>query len=532
MYKVLVSDTIAQSGIDILKEKVDVTYDTGLSRKEFLDIIGEYDGLIVRSMTVVDKEALDKAEKLKVVGRAGTGYDNIDVEEATKRGIFVFNTPTGNTVSAVEQTMGLLLALSRNIPQANDALHQGIWDRKKYMGVEINGKTMGIIGLGKIGSRVAQRAQAFGMKVIANDPYLDPKKAERLNVPLMDFEEVVKSSDYISIHTPLNEETHHIIGKDEFEIMKDEARVINCARGGNLDTEAGAQALKEGKVAGIAVDVHEKEPFKPEENPLIKYRDKVVMTCHLGGTTKEAMDNVSISAAKDVLEVILNNNLPESPLNLPSLDPQELSKSKPYVDLANKLGSFMAYWKGQERIKSIEAEYGGELTKNSLKPLTITMVKAILDPIMDHRVNMVNALVIADERGINIKESQIKAPEGLKNIIRLNIRTTKGEYSIAGTSLPVGLRVVEINNYRIDLDLSGKYLVVSYKDKPGVIGTIGSILGKAEVNIASMQVGRKAEGGQAIMLIQTDSDPSEKTMKNINKISSDIEIDDIAYLEI
>ncbi len=532
MYKVLVSDRIAQTGIDILEEKAEVTYNTELSRDEFLDIIGDYHGIIVRSMTVLDKEALDKANNLKVIGRAGTGYDNIDVEEAAKKGIYVFNTPTGNTISAVEHTMGLMLSLSRNIPQANNALREGIWDRQKYMGKELNKKTLGIIGLGKIGSRVAQRAQAFHMNVIANDPYLAPEKAERIDVPLLPFEKVLKKSDYICIHTPLNDETRHIIGSEEFKMMKDSARLINTARGGNLDTEAAAEAIKNNEIAGLAVDVHEKEPFEPHENPLVQFEEKVIMTCHLGGTTTEAMDNVSITAAEQVLDVLLEDKLPESPLNIPTIDSQELNKFKSHLDLINKLGNFMAYWKGNERIQYIEVEYGGEISETKLEPFTRSLVKALLDPILDSRVNLVNAPIVAEERGITLKESTITPPKGLNNIIRLNIKTNKGSYSIGGTSLPIGLRVVEINNYRIDLDLDGKFLVLTYKDKPGVIGKIGTTLGENNINIASMQVGREAAGGEAIMLLQTDTKPSPEEMNTLENLSEELEIKDMCYMEI
>src|SRR6056297_1569989 len=291
MHKVLVSENIADSGINILTKETEVDFKPNLSREDLLDTIGDYDAIIVRSMTDLNKEALEKAENLKVIGRAGTGYDNIDLDEATKNGIFVFNTPTGNTISAVEHTMGMMLSLSRNIPQANQALHNDIWDRKKYMGVEVKGKTLAIIGLGRIGSRVAKRAQSFGMKVIANDPYLSPQKAEKINVPLLPFKEVLEKADYVSLHTPLTDETYHILSHKEFAIMKSSARVINCARGQNIDTKALAEVLENNKVAGAAIDVHEKEPVTAENNPLPKYKDNVIMTCHLGGTTTEAMDN-------------------------------------------------------------------------------------------------------------------------------------------------------------------------------------------------------------------------------------------------
>ncbi len=518
MHKVLVSDTIAQSGIDILTQKAEVNYDTNLSRENFLDIIGDYDAIIVRSMTKLNKEALDKAKNLKVIGRAGTGYDNIDIEKATQKGIVVFNTPFGNTISAVEHTLGMLLALSRNIAQANEALHKGIWDRKKYMGTEIKEKTLGIIGLGKIGSRVAKRARSFGMKVIANDPYLAPEVATRLDIPLLSFKELLKVSDYISLHTPLTDETYHILSHKEFAIMKDSVKIINCARGENINTSALAKSIKENKVAAAAIDVHEQEPLKVEENPLSKYKDKVIMTCHLGGTTHEAMDNVSTAAAKQVLTV-LNNKLPDSPLNIPEMESDNFNEIKPYLNLTEKMGNFLAHWKGHERIKGIEIEYGGKITDHKLQPFTVNTIKSILDPVLDSRINLVNARLIAKERAINIKESNIEKTEGLKNLVRINIETSEGNYSIAGTYLPIGLRIIEINKSRIDLELTGNYLITTYEDKPGVIGKVGTILGKYNVNVARMQVGRQTEGGEAIMLVQTDSRPTEEAIDEIsNKI--------------
>lgn len=534
MYKVLVSDNIAQKGIDILEEAgMEVDFKPEQSREEFLETIADYDGIIVRSMTLLDVEALNKAEKLKVIGRAGTGYDNIDLDEATKRGIFVFNTPTGNTISAVEHTLGLMLSLSRNIPQANQALHNDIWDRKKYMGVEVKGKTLGIIGLGRIGSRVAKRAQSFGMKVIANDPYLSPQKAEKINVPLLPFKEVLEKADYVSLHTPLTDETYHILSHKEFAIMKNEARVINCARGQNVDTKALAEALEKNKIAGAAIDVHEEEPVKASNNPLLKFEDRVIMTCHLGGTTTEAMDNVSITAAEEVVSV-LKNNLPESPLNIPAMDPQEFNQAKPYINLVTKLGNFMAKWKGHERIEALEVEYGGEVNQFGHKPMTLSLVKSILEPILDDRINLVNAMHVAHERGISLKESQIQNEGELKNIIKINLKTDVGQYSLAGTYLPIGFRLIEINGLRIDLDLSGEFIIVSYQDKPGVIGKIGSALGEENINIANMQVGRQEIGGNAIMMMQIDSKPSSKIMERIkNHLNElDTQVKDLSYLEI
>ncbi|MFW6281843.1 MAG: phosphoglycerate dehydrogenase [bacterium] len=528
MHKVLVSDFISEAGIEILRKDAKLNFNHNLSRQELLDIIGEYDGIIVRSFTQLDKEALEKAKNLKVIGRAGTGYDNIDLEEASKKGIIVFNTPTGNTISAAEHTMALMLSLSRNVPQANNALHKGIWDRKKYSGVELRDKTLGIIGLGRIGSYVARYAQSFGMKVIANDPYLAPEKAEKIDVPLLGFKDVIQQADYITLHTPLTDETYHILSHKEFAIMKDGVRVLNVARGKNVDAMALAKAVSEGKVRGAALDVHEEEPL-PVDHPLLEHEDKVIVTCHLGGTTTEAMDNVSIDAAEQVLNVLNNGVLPESPLNIFSVDSKNMNKSKPYLNLINKLGTFLAKWKGHERIKAIEVEYGGDMADLNLKPFTTSLIKDVLDPVLDHRVNLVNAFLVAKERGISVKESHIEQPEGLSNFIRVLINTDKGKYSLAGITLPLGFRVIEINNYRIDLKLQGKFLVAIYKDKPGVVGNIGTILGNEGINIANMQVGRKTESGEAIMLVQTDSRPSEETMQ---KIKENLDFLDLSYLDI
>ncbi|MFW6281407.1 MAG: phosphoglycerate dehydrogenase [bacterium] len=528
MYKVLVSDFISDAGIEILEKDTEVYFNHNMSREEFLDIIGDYDGIIVRSFTQLDKEALEKANNLKVIGRAGTGYDNIDLDEASKKGIIVFNTPTGNTISAAEHTVAMMLSLSRNVPQANSSLHKGLWDRKKYKGVELRDKTLGIIGLGRIGSYVARFAQGLGMKVIANDPYLPPEKAENLNVPLVDFEDLLKDADYITLHTPLTDETYHILGEEEFSKVKENVRIINVARGKNVDTMALAKAIEEGKVTGAALDVHEEEPL-PQDHPLLALEDQVIVTCHLGGTTTEAMDNVSITAAQEVVSVLKNNHLPDSALNVFSVDPQNLQKAKPYLNLINNLGNFLAHWKGHERIENIEVEYGGDMSDLNVKPFTTSLIKDILDPILDHRVNLVNAYLVAKERGISIKESHIEQPEGLNNFIRINISTNKGDYSIAGTSLPLGNRVIEINDYRIDLNLDGKFLIASYIDKPGVIGKVGTILGANGINIANMQVGRKVEIGEALMIVQTDSKPSEEIM---TKLEKELEFNELNYINL
>ncbi|MFW5986378.1 MAG: phosphoglycerate dehydrogenase [Halanaerobiales bacterium] len=531
MHRILISEKLAPRGIEILKEKAEVDYRPEISREEFLNIIDQYEALIIRSMTKINQKALNRATNLKVIGRAGTGYDNIDIDAATRKGIVVFNTPFGNTISAVEHTMGLMLALSRNIVQANNALHRGKWNRTRYMGQELKGKSLAIIGLGKIGSRVARRAKSFGMKVIANDPYLPREKAENMNIPLLSFKEALENADYVSLHTPLTEETFHILSYKEFAIMKNDAYVINCARGKNINTSALAEALKQNKIAGAAIDVHEQEPFQPEDNPLLKFPDRVIMTCHLGGTTSEAMDNVSIKAALQVLEV-LNNKLPDSPLNIPALRGEDYQTLAPYLELATRLGNFIAYWKGEERIKALEIEYGGKFLDFNTRPFTLNLVKSIFSPILDDRVNIVNALLVARERGITIKESQLEKPEELNNIIHIYFQTDKGNYSLAGSYQPIGNRVIKINNCRIDMELAGKFIIATYRDQPGVIGEIGTILGNNNINIASMQVGRKLEGGEAVMIIQTDSKPGPEILEKIKNNCAKAELTGLNYMEL
>jgi len=519
--KVLVSDNISEAGIDILKDnEIDVTFDTELSYEELLEEIGKYDGIILRSMTPLNEEVLSQADNLKVIARAGSGYDNIDVDAASKQGIVVLNTPGQNTISAAEQTMALMLGLSRNVPQANDALHKGVWDRNKYMGVELNGKTLGIIGLGRVGGNVATRAKAFNMEVIANDPYIPTERGKKLGVELVSFKEILQRSDYITIHTPLTDETYHILGKKEFAQMQDGVRILNVARGKNVDTHALAEAIKEGKVVGAALDVHEEEPLDVE-HPLLGLEDKVIVSPHLGGTTVEAMDNVAIDAAKQAISV-LEGGLPRTPLNVPTLQPEAMEQIKPHVMLAEKLGSFYAQW-GEGRIKELKITYNGDIAKQEVSPVTTALLKGLLNPILDVAVNLVNASLIAEERGINVTESKSSSIDKYSNLITLEVVTEEGTNKLAGTVFNESdLRIVNINDYHVDAVPEGKLLVSTHTDKPGILGNFGTILGKDGVNIANMQLGRHDIGGMAVMVMSIDSEITDQTKEkllNINGIS-------------
>ncbi|OCL25812.1 phosphoglycerate dehydrogenase [Orenia metallireducens] len=521
--KILVSDTISQKGIDILEENgAEVTYNTKLSYEELLEEIGKYDGIILRSMTPLNEEVLSHATNLKVIARAGSGYDNIDVEAASKQGIVVLNTPGQNTVSAAEQTMALMLGISRNVAQANQALHEGVWDRKKYMGVELNTKTLGIIGLGRIGGLVAKRAQSFNMTVIANDPYIPESRGKKLGVELVELDELLARADYITLHTPLTEETHHILSTEEFAKVKDGVRIINVARGKNVDHKALYEAIKNGKVAGAGIDVHEDEPITKEYS-LLELEDQVIVSPHLGGTTIEAMDNVSIDAAKQAL-MVLQGGFPRTPLNIPTVEPEDMEQIKPYVDLGEKLGTFYAGLAGN-RIEEVEVIYRGMITEYDLKPVTTSLLKGLLNPILDENVNLVNARLIANERGIKIAETKSNDSEIYSSLITLKVKSSSNVRQLSGTVFhEKELRIVEIDNYDIDILPDGILLVTNHTDQPGVVGKVGTLLGDNGINIASLKLGRNKIGGKAIMILNIDQEIDNNLREELLKINGMVDV--------
>ncbi|MCK8817106.1 phosphoglycerate dehydrogenase [Natroniella sulfidigena] len=521
--KVLVSDRISQAGIDTLEEKgVDVTYNTELSYQELLDQIGDYDGIILRSMTPLNEEVLEQATKLKVIARAGSGYDNIDVDAASKQGIIVLNTPGQNTISAAEQTMALMLAVARNVPQAHNALQDLVWDRNKYMGVELNNKTLGIIGLGRVGGNVAKRAKSFNMEVIANDPYIPAKRGRKLGVELVDLEEILERSDFISLHTPLTEETEHILSTEEFSKMKDGVRVINVARGKNVDHVALYKAIKAGKVVGAALDVHEEEPIN-EDYSLLDL-EEVILAPHLGGTTVEAMDNVSIDAARQLLNVLLDEQLPRTPLNVPIIKPAEMNLIKPYIKLGEKLGGFYSGWIGG-RIEQVEVIYQGDIAKQDVEPVTTSLLKGLLKPILDENINLVNASLVARERGIEIIETKSETSDKYSSLITVKIKNNGSTKTISGTVFDEqDIRIVNIDNYGIDLIPEGSLLITDHQDQPGIVGELGTLLGENGINIASMQLGRNRAGGDAVMVLNIDQEGEEKLQEKILEIDGMLDV--------
>ncbi|MCW3140104.1 MAG: phosphoglycerate dehydrogenase [Methanophagales archaeon] len=527
--KILITDHISEEGIRKLREFGDVEIQVGVSEEELKARIAGYDALIVRSGTKVTREVIEAGTRLKVIGRAGVGVDNIDVDSATERGIMVVNAPGANTISAAEHTIGMLLSLSRKIPAANQSLKSGEWSRKKYMGVEVNGKVLGIIGLGRVGGEVAKRAKGLGMRVVAYDPFISQEKAGELGVSLMGFSEVLSISDFITIHTPLMKDTYHLIGKDEFEKMKEGVRIINCARGGIIDENALVEAIKSGKVAGAALDVFEQEP-PPMDSDLLKL-DSVIVTPHLGASTEEAQRAAAIVIADEVIRALENKPV-RNAVNMIYVEEELMGVIKPYLVLAEKLGRLSAQLMPKtSRIEAFNASYEGELGVASMDTRLITgaMLKSFLSWFTDG-VNYVNAWAIARKFGIKVTESKSEEVENFSSMITLTLRT-RGDAggglskTVSGTLFGKGdIRIVGLDNYRIDASPSGFMLICSFIDKPRVIGPVCTILGDHNINIAGMQVGREKVGGKAVMVLNVDSSVGIEPIEEIKKVPNIIDV--------
>jgi D-3-phosphoglycerate dehydrogenase len=459
---------------------------------------------------------IEAGTRLRFIGRAGAGVDNIDAAAATRRGIIVANAPEGNTLAATEHTCAMMLSLARNIPQANVSVKSKQWKRSKFMGVEVNEKTLGIAGFGRIGREVAKRAAAMNMRIIAYDPLIAKDRAEELGVELVDLPELFARADFITVHTPLIKETRHMINAKSIAGMKDGVRIINCARGGIIDEKALYDAIKSGKVAGAALDVFENEP--PLESPLLTL-DQVIVTPHLGASTVEAQLNVAVSVAKQCIEV-LRGGAAKYVVNAPMIPPEQAEMLEPFAALAEKMGRFAVQTAGG-RLSSVEVIYGGELTtfSNSLKFVTRLALKGLLDPILQQPINIVNAEFIAKERGIAISETVTQESSGFKNLITLKIKTDKGEETVSGSVFFKGRsRIVAVGGYTMDMVPEGYVIVSRHMDKPGVIGRASTILGKNNINIAGMQVGRINPGEQALMVLNVDDEVPENVMEEIRSM--------------
>lgn len=513
--KVLVSDNISEKGVHILeKAGLDVDVKTGRTPEELKKDIGRYDAIIIRSATKVTADIIKAAKKLRVVGRAGSGLDNVDKIAATKSGIVVMNTPGGNTITTAEHTLALLLSLARNTPQATASMKQGKWEKKKFMGVEMFNKTLGIIGLGNIGSHVAKVAHGMGMKVITYDPYLSEEKAKTLGVTLVDLEGLFKDADFITNHIPLTNETRHLINKKSITTMKKGVRIVNAARGGIIDEEALYKALKSGKVAGAALDVFEKEP--PEESPLFEL-DNFICTPHLGASTADAQENVAVAVANQIVDYLIHGTI-RNAVNFPSVSAEVLPVLQPYINLAERLGGFLSQ-NFEGGIDEIIIEYKGIITELNLEPITIAALKGILSPILEETVNFINAPLIAKERGIEVKEITTDDAGDYQSMMNVTIKSGKKEGSVSG--ILHGKReprIISVDNFAVEIIPEGEMLMLSNIDEPGVIGDMGTLLGKNKINIARMHFGRAKPGGEAISVVSVDVPVSKDLLAKIRKL--------------
>ncbi|MDD5692407.1 MAG: phosphoglycerate dehydrogenase [Candidatus Omnitrophica bacterium] len=519
MIKVLVSDALSGEGLKVFQESKELTVDvkTDLKPDALKEIIKDYDALVVRSATKVTKDVIEAAKKLKFIGRAGVGLDNVDLEAATQKGIIVMNTPAGNTISTAEHTFSMILALSRNIPQANSSTKKGEWKRSKFMGVELYGKVLGVVGFGRIGSEVAKRALSFGMKILAYDPFLSADVAESIGVEIAELKKVLQESDYITVHTPLTDETRHMISDKEFALMKKGVRIINCARGGIIDEPALVKALKEGKAAGAAMDVFESEPLSPE-NELLKM-DNVIITPHLGASTEEAQVNVAVEVAEIVRDALLGRGI-RNAANYPCLEAEVCKILNPYVNLAEKLGLFAAQLV-EGRFQELNINYSGEITAYDLSPVTMALAKGVLSPILKETVNFVNAVSLLKDRGIKLRESKSAQEGEFVNLIQLEIKTDKESKSLCGTlSSNSQPRIVKIDDYYLELYPIGEMVFIRNWDKPGLIGSLGTLMGKEGINIAAMTFGRDKPGGKAISVLNVDSQVSADIQEKIKKLEN------------
>ena len=516
MKKVLVSDSLSAEGINVLKNTPGIEVDvmTNLTPDELKGVIKEYDGLVIRSATKVTQSIIDSAENLKVIGRAGAGLDNVDIINASKRGIVVMNTPGGNTITTGEHAIAMMLSLSRKIPQATGSMKAGKWEKNKFMGNEIFNKTLGIIGIGRVGSIVADRAQGLKMNVIAYDPFISPEAAEKIGSGLVSLDELLKNSDFISVHTPMTKETKDIINKGAFAKMKKGVYIINCARGGIVSEKDLYDAIVSGKVAGAALDVFDEEPTKNKELVAL---ENVICTPHLGASTNEAQINVAIAIAEQIADYLTKGEI-RNAVNFPSVSAELLHVIQPYLDLAEKLGKFEAQVVSGG-IKEVVIEYSGNILNYNVAPLTISLLKGLLTPVLKDTINYINAPVVAKERGIKVVESKSSEMGDYTSMIALTLKTSKGTFYAAGALFGrQDPRIVQIDKFTLEVVPEGYMLVLSNYDRPGVIGNIGTTLGQSNVNIARLHLSRDQVDNQALVVLSTDSIVPETVLDKLRKL--------------
>ncbi len=521
-FRVLLSDSLAPQGIELLQRDSRIQCDirTGLTPAQLAETIPPYDALLIRSSTRVTREVIDRASSLKVIGRAGVGVDNVDLDAATRRGIVVMNSPLGNSVTTAEHAIAMMMAMSRHIPAADAATRGGKWERGKFTGIEVFNKTLGIIGLGNIGRIVADRALGLKMKVIGFDPILTSEAATRIGVEMVGLDELFCRADFITVHTPLTSETRGLIGAAAFALMKSTARVINCARGGIIDEDALYAALKSGRIAGAALDVFVDEP-PPPTHPLLTL-DSVIATPHLGAATGEAQVQVGIDIAHQLIEFLTEGTMRHS-VNIPALTPKELETLGPHLALAEKLGRLAAQLIEQAP-SHVAIGLAGEAANLKAEPIVASALSGLLSGFLDQQFNLVNAPYIARERGITVTETRSRETADYVNVLTLTVRTAQGVHDVAGSVVGNrALRLIRIDGYRIEASPDGYFLMLHNRDVPGVVGAIGTLLGEAGINIAGLELGRDRIGGMALSLVEVDGPvpgPVLETLKTIPAITS------------
>ena len=513
MPRVLVADPIADAGLERLRAHADVDVHHKQTQAELKDRIGQYEALVVRSETRVGAEIIEAGIRLKVVGRAGAGVDNIDVASATRAGVLVVNAPSGNTIAAAEHTMAMMLALARHVPQADEAVKAGRWERSRFLGTELREKTLGVVGLGNIGLEVTRRAQAFGMHVIAADPVLSAERATQLGVRLISFEELMAEADFVTLHVPLTQATRHLVNAGSLALARPGLRLLNVARGGIVDEAALLDAVKSGRVAGVALDVFEKEP--PGDNPLFKL-PQVITTPHLGASTEEAQISVAVEIADQVIAV-LDGGLPRFALNAPVVLPEEMAFLRPFIAVAEGIGRFYAQV-ARRPARRLQFDYVGAIAGYDCSVLTAAALTAFLGRFSSERVNPVNARAVATAHGIEVVEQRSPRPSEFANLIMLEAIGDQGETRVGGTLLLNEPHIVTFNDFRIDLVPSGTFLMSWHTDRPGIIGAIGTLLGENNINIASMQVGRDRPRGDAVMILSVDEPVPDSIQARIREV--------------
>jgi D-3-phosphoglycerate dehydrogenase len=518
MTKVLVSDPIDQTGIDILSQVAQVDVRTGLPPEQLLSIIGDYEALMIRSGTQVTAALIEAAPRLKIIGRAGVGVDNVDVPAATQRGVLVVNSPEGNTIAAAEHALAMMLSLSRHVPQAHQSMMAGAWDRKKYVGNELYNKKLGVVGLGKIGSHVARVAKAMGMDVLAYDPFISTERAQQMQVRLLAIKTLFAEADFITLHLPRTPDTENLVDAALLQTMKPTARLVNCARGGIVDEQALADALTAGTIAGAALDVYAKEPLEAD-SPLRGVQDRLILTPHLGASTAEAQENVSIDVAEQIRDVLLG--LPaRSAVNIPGLTPEVMERLRPHLQLAETLGLLLSQMAGGS-VQELEVRLQGEFANHPSQPLVVAALKGLLSTALGERINYVNASLEAKGRGIHVLQVKDDSSRDFAGgSLQLTSRGSQGSHTVTGAVFADGeLRITTIDEFPVNVAPSRHMLFTRHRDMPGIIGQLGSLLGEHNVNIASMQVGRRIVRGDAVMVLSLDDPIPPSLLAHINTIN-------------